>query len=706
MKKSKSLKRMLVKLPFYSLLTGDRVQRISIALIIYFTVLVLVLSGSLPERYSLKAGDVAPVDIPAPKDIVDRVETQKLIEKAKESVKTTYTRDHTIPVEVKKRIEAFFQKVFEVRQEQDLSAEQKMDRIRSSNIIILDDRDMKTCLDTSDDELNALKQSILDVTNQIMSVGVTPDALERSKKEAKDFFDKTETKQSLKDLGYNISVKVIRPNLLPNMKETNRDIDAAISQVEPVVIKKGQNIVNKGEELTWSHIELLKASGLLKESLIDIRLLIGYGLLTFILGLLTAIYIKYFHRSIYKNRGNLMLIGLITILILFISMGANVISKYLIPIPAISMLITILLDARVAIMVNVPVSMLVGLIAGNDITVIFIALVGGLVGSLKMMVSHQRRDLFITGLLVGVSNALVIISMELLLGSGFLGALRQSVWGFLNGGFAAVLTIGTLPIWENLFDIITPLKLLELSNPNQPLLKKLLMEAPGTYHHSIIVGNLAEYAAQEVGANSLLARVGAYYHDVGKIKRPYFFNENQIAGDNPHDKITPSLSTLIITSHVKDGVEMANEHKIPGVIRDIIEQHHGDSVVAYFYHKAKQGENADKVTIDSFRYEGPKPQTREAAIVMLADSVEAAVRSMSDHSIGKMEGLIRKVIKEKLDNGQLDESDLTLKDLDTIANAFLSILSGIFHQRIEYPEIDEQLKGGKNNGGGNRKQPK
>ena len=255
-----------------------------------------------------------------------------------------------------------------------------------------------------------------------------------------------------------------------------------------------------------------------------------------------------------------------------------------------------------------------------------------------------------------------------------------------------------------MFGIITPLKLLELSNPNQPLLKMLLMEAPGTYHHSVIVGNLAEHAAQKIGANSLLARVGAYYHDIGKIKRPYFFNENQMAMDNPHDKITPSLSTLIITSHVKDGVELAKQHKVPGVVIDMIKQHHGDSVISYFYHKAKQGENSDKVNMDSFRYEGPKPQTKEAAIVMLADSVEAAVRSMQDHSSGKIKGMIRKILRDKLESGQLDNCDLTLRDLDIIADAFLDILGGIFHQRIEYPDLEQEMKGGKDGDGADRKQ--
>lgn len=694
-----------VKSPVLKVVRGKRVQRLAIGLIVYLAVLGLVLSSVMPEKYHLEVGDIAPVDIVAPKDIVDREATQNLIEQAKRSVNTTYTRDHTIPIEVKNSIEKFFNIVFEVRSQKDLSLEEKLSRIKDSSNIVLDDKDYQVCLTVEEQQINHLKQNILDVTNQIMSVGVTPDALERSRREVKDFFNKLSLDQPLRDLGYNISIKVIKPNMLPNIEETKKDIDAAVSKVQPVVIKKGQNIVSRGERVTQSKIELLKASGLLGEGFIDMSLFSGYALLILVLEVLSALYLRYFHKDIYRNNSSLMLIGLIVIVVTFISIGSNIISSYLLPSAAASMLITILLDARVAIFINLPVAIIAALLAGeSSIVVIFTVLIGGLVGVLKMMDSHQRRDLFISGLLVGVSNAFVITSAGLITGRGLLEVLRESSWGLLNGGFVAILTIGTLPIWENLFDIITPLKLLELSNPNQPLLKKLLLEAPGTYHHSIIVGNLAEYAAQEVGANSLLARVGAYYHDVGKIKRPYFFNENQISSDNPHDRLTPSLSTLIITSHVKDGVEMAKKYKIPAVVQDIIKQHHGDSVLTYFYHKAREGENGDKVTKDCFCYEGPKPQTKEAAIVMLADSVEAAVRSMTDHSPGKMEGQIRKIIKDKLDSGQLDESDLTLKDLDTIAGAFLSVLSGIFHQRIEYPDINEELKGGQSKNDGSHRE--
>jgi len=239
--------------------------------------------------------------------------------------------------------------------------------------------------------------------------------------------------------------------------------------------------------------------------------------------------------------------------------------------------------------------------------------------------------------------------------------------------------------------LTTSSKLLELSNPNQPILRRLLMEAPGTYHHSIIVGNLAESAADAIGANSLLARVGAYYHDIGKIKRPYFFIENLINNnENPHDKLAPTLSTLILTAHIKDGLEFAKEYKLPKIITDIIAQHHGTSLISFFYHKAAENEKAENLNKADFSYEGPKPQSKEAAIVMLADSVEAGVRSLKNPTPGRMEAFVRKVIKDKLEEGQLEESDLTFRELDTIVQAFLRVLNGIFHSRIEYP--DQVLK--------------
>ena len=273
--------------------------------------------------------------------------------------------------------------------------------------------------------------------------------------------------------------------------------------------------------------------------------------------------------------------------------------------------------------------------------------------------------------------------------------------GLGNGKWTLIriFLVGTLPIWENLFGVVTPIKLVELANPNHLILKRLLMEAPGTYHHSVIVANLAENAAEAIGADGLWLE-GAYYHDIGKLKRPLYFKENQIATGNPHDKLSPTLSTHIIVSHAKDGVELAKEYKVPKVVQDFILQHHGTTAVAYFYHKAKEMDTDGRVEIDDFRYGGPKPKKKETAIVMMADTVEAAVRSISDPTPGKVERLIRKLIKAKLEDKQLDDCHLTLKDLDTIANAFTGVMTGVFHERIEYPNMDGKAaqEGGKKHG--------
>jgi cyclic-di-AMP phosphodiesterase PgpH len=319
-------------------------------------------------------------------------------------------------------------------------------------------------------------------------------------------------------------------------------------------------------------------------------------------------------------------------------------------------------------------------------------------------VSHlsQRSDLARAGLFVGATNIVAVLGVGIVANFSPIALAVGAVLGAINGIIASVFTVGSLHWFETGFRITSSVRLLELANPNRPLLRRLLMEAPGTYHHSILVGNLAEAAAESVGADALLVRVGALYHDIGKIKRPYFFIENQFSTENPHDKIAPTLSTLIITSHIKDGIEFAKEHKLPAPIKDIIEQHHADGLVTFFYHKAKEGERPETVNEADFRYEGPKPQTKEAALVCLADSVEAAVRSLKDPAPGQIPGLIRKIIKEKLNDGQLDECDLTFRDLSKIAESFDRVLGGIYHNRIEYPEITD-LEGRKNkNAAGNK----
>ncbi len=299
----------------------------------------------------------------------------------------------------------------------------------------------------------------------------------------------------------------------------------------------------------------------------------------------------------------------------------------------------------------------------------------------------QTSDLAKSGIYVAIVNIITITTLSFIGGNVTLNVfLVGIVIGAVNGILSAVLMIGALPYLETTFSITSMIKLLELSNPNHYLLRRLLLEAPGTYHHSLMVGNLAEASAENIGANSLLVRVGSYYHDIGKIKRPEYFVENQRGFDNPHEKIAPALSALIITSHVKEGIELAREANLPPLIIDFIEQHHGNSLAKYFYNRALEEDEDGRISEESFRYEGPRPQSKEVALVMLADSVEAAVRSLKEPTTENIKEMVDKIIKDKLDDGQLELSDLTFRDLHTISESFCTVLEGVYHKRIEYPE--------------------
>ena len=388
----------------------------------------------------------------------------------------------------------------------------------------------------------------------------------------------------------------------------------------------------------------------------------------------------------------------IVVVVILLCLLLQKVNVYLMPVTLGVMLTAILLKPRLALITNIILAVMAGLLAFSSSTGMFTAAMFGVMmtsivsGSLCLGIvktRQQRLSIMMAGLAVAVSNMLTTIAVGLINNASRNDVFVWALWSAGSGILSAVLCIGLQPLLEWLFNLVTSAKLLELSNPNHPLLRRLLLEAPGTYHHSIIVANLAEAAASSVGANGLLARVGAYYHDVGKLKRPMYFKENQM-GDNPHDRTDPRVSTAILTAHPRDGVQMAVKHRIPEPILDIIQQHHGDTPVLYFYDKAvKQG---DAVNIADFRYDGPRPRSREAAIVMLADTVEAAARALPDPNLEKMDALIRKLVRGKMEDRQLDECPLTFSDLDKICKAFLTVLTGVFHERIEYPNIDVAAK--------------
>jgi putative nucleotidyltransferase with HDIG domain len=413
--------------------------------------------------------------------------------------------------------------------------------------------------------------------------------------------------------------------------------------------------------------------------------------------LIIPLVVLYFgcHIFLFK-KANLHLFLCLGLLLTVLLCATNAVIEYTdihvlyIPVASIAMLTMLLFnDLQLAFLMSFAGSVIVSLLLNADLNIMLTCFVGSLTASYTVRNARTRARLISAGFYVGLMQlvcvALVNPDPYFLISKTF--ALEYLRPLFIGGLMAAFITMGTLKIFEFFFGVITNFSLLELSDFNQSLLKRMILEAPGTYHHSIVVSNLAETAADAIGANALLTRVGAYYHDIGKVEKPEYFTENQIVGGNKHDNIEPSMSRLVILKHVKEGIELAKKSKLSSMIIDFIPQHHGTSLMHYFYQKAlEEAEDHSSVKEDNYRYPGPKPQTRETAIVLLADSVEAATRCLDEANPKKIEEVVRKIINNKFIDGQLDECNLTLKEIELIARTFTHTLGAMYHARIRYPE--------------------
>lgn len=361
---------------------------------------------------------------------------------------------------------------------------------------------------------------------------------------------------------------------------------------------------------------------------------------------------------------------------------------FALPVSAGAMLVSLLLDFHLALAFSFISSILMGIVFHNDPLLPFFYFTTSIMSALYVIRCRKRTVVLRAGVMNAVVGSISIIAIDLSMGLFLQQGSIDLIAGMAGSVITVMLVSVTLPFFEAVFDIATDIKLLELLDPNQPLLKELVYKTPGTYHHSIVIGNLAEAAAESIGENPLLARVGAYYHDIGKTQKPEYFIENQRPDENKHDRLTPSMSSLIITAHVKDGIEMARNHQLPSVVVDIISQHHGNSLIAYFYQKARENQQLNMVSEQDFRYPGPRPRTKVAAIVMLADAVEAASRTLIEPTPHRIQGLTNSVVTRIFLDDQLSMCDLTLKDLRDIAKSFNMTLNGIFHHRIDYPGVE------------------
>jgi putative nucleotidyltransferase with HDIG domain len=541
--------------------------------------------------------------------------------------------------------------------------------------------------------LAAARQAALAAVEKALGDGVREDAVALARDRARGAVRGAGLPPDLTDLAAEIAAAVMRPTIEVDVSRTAELRNAAANMV-PLVrtrVQRGESILRKGELVTPAHLRILAVTGIYPPR-VTWAGIAGLTLVVALLLLVTGAYLWQFQPEVWESDRLVVLWSLIVVGIVGLSqvLGAPRLSNYLAPAAAGSMLLAILLRPRLALFSTAVLAVLVSLAAGREIAPFVVGFLGGLVGVYTTRQIHRRSDFGVAGVMVGLASAAATLGAGLLDGGAEYRVLAANAgWALGSGFLAAVITIGVLPFLEQWFGIVTPIKLLELANPAHPLLRRLQLEAPGTYHHSIMVGNLAEAAAEAVGADALLVRVGCYYHDIGKLRRPAFFVENQSGIENPHEKMTPSLSALTVSAHVRDGLELAREYGLPQAIGDFIPQHHGTALLAYFFHQAlERGEPFDEA---AFRYDGPKPQTPETAIVMLADAVEAAVRTVARPTPDRLEEVVRRLIREKLEDGQLDECGLTFRDLDRIVLAFVRILGGVLHPRLEYPDLEGEL---------------
>ncbi len=588
-----------------------------------------------------------------------------------------------------------------------MDEQEKMERLKSISSIKLTDEMIAACIQMSDNQMSQFQIAVLNIHSQIMGNGVEQDALYEAISSARTSVEKLDLSQEQKDLGYIVLANVIQPNKKFDSEKTLQLKEEARNSVEVKQYKKGEKIIGNGERVRPEHLAMLDELGLIKheQNTVDYQFIVGMFFIILVLFLIIFGYLYYFNPKILNDRSDLILVGLIFVSILIIPLLTKSIPAYILPVSAAAMLIAILLDTTLAILINLAVSVLIGLMVKGDTNFVCITLLSGTFAAFAVTKTYQRNRLVISGLVISLVNALLMISFGLIGANELRTVIYESRHGIFNGLLSIVITIGVLPYLESVFSITSMIRLLELSNPNHALLRRLLMEAPGTYHHSLMAVSYTEASADAIGANSLLVRVGAYYHDIGKIKRPEYFVENQRGLDEPHNKIAPALSALIIISHVKEGVELAREAHLPQVIVDFIASHHGTSITKYFYNQAIAEEGEGMVNENSFRYEGPKPQTKEVALVMLADAVEAAVRSLPNPNLDNIRTMVYKIIREKLNDGQLEECDLTFKDLDVLARSFCTVLEGVYHKRIEYPDLMLELTKGRVQDGNDDNKP-
>ncbi len=670
----------------------------SIAL--FITIAVALYSGLGQEKNDIVINGIAPKLYRAPREVINTVATESLKQQARDAVVPLYKHDPDVKTRVESRIEGFFDAASVLRAASipldnpyvdENTVEPNVTVPEDSAILNFDltDSQIRYLIDLPTDEYLNLKSHVFATTSNSLELGIKPENLLRSLVSLRDDIDKSDTDEPAKAIAYAVISAALEPNLIVDEEATVKERELKADAVEPVVFLAGQNIVSQGERITPEVYAVLEELGLVKQGSDELLTPIAGRILLAVLSFAGAIaFIVVFSKPLLKNRKEAMILLTLYGLTVVSASLLTSLPMYFVPILAFASLTSILLDSQLAFAATIFTTIVCGVVYGGNTAFYLYFFVTGSFTAFVSRLSTQRSKVFMISVMTAVISAITLYCCSLLfdrvLWSDAL--LTNLVYVVINGLFTVFLCIGSLPLWEVVFGVITPIKLLDLTQPDSPLINRLVIEAPGTYHHSLIVANLAETAAYDIGANPTLARVGGYYHDIGKLKYPGYFAENQ-HGDNPHDHLDPRSSAEIIMSHATMGMELASEYGLPPIVKSMVYEHHGNTLIKYFFYKASKEAETPPIETD-FRYKSTIPSFRESAVVMLADTVEAAVRAMipSGKTMDEVEKAVKTLIKDKLDDRQLTNSGLTIKDLDTIAAAFMRVFKGMYHSRIEYPK--------------------
>lgn len=675
-------------------MSREKAKRIIMFFLAFLLTVVCISTSSVEQKETVQVGSVATKRYVAMEDAVDTAATEKLREAAADSVGPIYKTDSTVAANSVAAVKELFVELDEVLDglEESESFASAVSEASLNLPVVLTGAQLNAYEALTEQQRADFAADCAAFLQSAYDEGITADALETAKENLQEMTVQSQWNKELKGMAAVILAAAAEPNVVLDEEAMEIAREQKRAEVADVQIRKNQKIVDEGEIITQEIYDRLVALNLVRSGDIQGSLLPLLGTLI-ITGMVFLAFYLFFRWGrgktvVLKHNEAKMLFTMYVIMVLLIRFMATLTMFTVVPAGLFAMLVSLLVGRRLALWFNALFCIVGCFIFNGDVQFLMYALISGTFAALFIQKTEKRSHLIPAALGMAAVNFFTSISLGLFFGEGYsMELLLHSSVGAVIGLVSIIIAVGSLPFWENMFEANTPLRLMELTNPNNELLRRLLIEAPGTYHHSLIVANLAETAVYEIGGNTALARAGAYYHDVGKLRYPMYFGENQ-TGSNPHDDLPPEQSAKIITGHTKGGLELAEKYKIPPIVRDMIEEHHGNSLVKFFYFKALKLYGAENVKEEDYRYQGRIPSSRESAVVMLADTVEAAVRSMlgSGKTLEEAGEAVRGLIKDKLDDGQLNNSGLAINELETIRLAFLKVFHGMYHERVVYPE--------------------